>query len=149
MHSFWCAVSWMWLIQNVSVGGKKIKTKHSILKKNWKTQCSKLQLDFDYKWAYTSVDDRRRFFFFYTKSSSGLILSFGCPFPAISVKLTWGQIPHHWSRTLLYFLCESNSGFNILEPRRGLWDGGRQRASAGLLHRPKPQSPPESRYEKR
>lgn len=40
--------------------GKKIKTKHSILKRNWKTQCSKLQLDFYYKWADTSVDDRRR-----------------------------------------------------------------------------------------
>lgn len=45
-------------------------------------------------------------------------------------------------------MCESNSGFNFLEPGRGLWDGGRQRASAGLLHRPKPQPAPESRYEK-
>lgn len=51
-------------------------------------------------------------------------------------------------KSFYFCMCEFNSGFNILEPWRGLWHGGRQRASAGLLHRPKPQSSAKSRYEK-
>lgn len=104
--------------------------------------------------AYISIMDWRKRLWS-DLSSSGFYFRSGF---ATSLRPNWGQ-PLLLVQTsffslivgvFFYFcMCESNSGFNFLEPRRGLWDGGRQRASAGLLHRPKPQSPPESRYEKR